>query len=678
MIQEHHARSLHWDLRLEHDGVLASWALPKGLPDSPAQNHLAVHTEDHPLEYAEFEGEIPQGEYGGGLTAIWDSGRYDAEKWTESEVKFVLHGTRAAGSFVLFRTEGRNWMIHRHGASVRTDPLPSSVRPMLAVAGGLPDGADGGAGDWAYEVKWDGIRAILFVEGGRVRARSRNDLDLTASFPEVAAVGEFLGMTTCVLDGEIVALGEDGRPSFSALQHRMQVADRREARRRAAAEPVTFVAFDVLYLDGHSLVAEPYDTRRARLESLHLSGPGFTTTDSFTGVPGRDVLAAAEQNGLEGVVAKQRSSPYRAGRRHPDWVKVKAVRTQEVVIGGWTEGRGERRGELGALLLGMPDAGGLRYVGKVGTGFGADDRRALLAALRPLARRTSPFQPPPPGREAAGAHFVRPDLVGEVSYGEWTSAGRLRHPVWRGLRADKAPVDVVVEAGTTTPAASSAHTTIAGRELSVSNLDKVLFPRCGFTKGQLIDYYVRIAPAMLPHLKERPLTMKRFPDGVEGKSFFEKHIPAHAPDWVRSVDVPSRHARGGAIPYVLVDDVPALAWAANLGAVELHVPLWHTGRRRSLPAPPDHMVFDLDPGAGTSIVECCMVAGYLRAELARDGTECLAKTSGSKGLQLYAAVGPHTTWEVLRARAHGLARKLETDHRDLVVSNMRRSLRQGR
>ncbi len=224
---------------------------------------------------------------------------------------------------------------------------------------------------------------------------------------------------------------------------------------------------------------------------------------------------------------------------------------------------------------------------------------------------------------------------------------------------------------------TSTRTVVEGRELSVSNLDKVLFPHCGFTKGQLIDYYVRISEAMLPHLRERPLTMKRYPDGVEGKSFFEKHIPSHAPDWVTSALVPSNDAKG-AIPYVLVNDLPTLAWAANLGAIELHVPLWHVGRHRTLPARPDHMVFDLDPGERTSIVECCVVACHVVEELAKEGTESYPKTSGSKGLQIYAAVGPRTTWDSLRARAHEIARKLEKDHRDLVVSNMRKSLRQGR
>ena len=441
VIQEHHARSLHWDLRLERDGVLASWALPKGLPESPQQNHLAVHTEDHPLEYATFEGEIPKGEYGGGQMTIWDRGTYEAEKWTDTEVKFVLHGTKASGDFVLFQTKDRNWMIHRHGPSTRTDPLPTSIKPMLAVLGSLPSDDE----QWAFEIKWDGVRTILFVEGGRVRAQSRNDLDVTTAFPELADVGKFLGMTTCVLDGEVVALGEDGRPSFSRLQHRMHVANQREAKRRASIDPVSFVAFDLLYIDGHLIMDDTYDERRARLESLHLSGDTFTTTESFRDVSGREILDAATTNGLEGVVAKRRDSPYRPGRRHPDWIKVKSFRTQEVVIGGWTEGKGEREDSLGALLLGIPDQGGLRYVGKVGTGFSERARQDLLEDLGPLAAKTSPFVAPLPARETSNAHFVRPVLVGEVAYGEWTPAGRLRHPIWRGLRPDKKPKQVVVE-----------------------------------------------------------------------------------------------------------------------------------------------------------------------------------------------------------------------------------------
>jgi bifunctional non-homologous end joining protein LigD len=312
---------------------------------------------------------------------------------------------------------------------------------MLAVAGKLPADDE----KWAFEIKWDGVRTILFVEGGRVRAQSRNDLDVTVSFPELADIGDFLGMTTCVIDGEIVALGEDGRPSFSRLQRRMHVSNQREAKRRSLSDPVTFVAFDLLYIDGHSLVGAEYDQRRERLESLHLSGETFTTTDSFRDVSGQDILNATAQNGLEGVVAKRRASPYRPGRRHPDWTKVKNFRTQEVVLGAWTDSQGERQDSLGALLLGIPDDGGLRYVGKVGTGFSAAMRSDLLHDLKALTTPDNPFVSVLPSADAGKAHYVRPELVGEVEFSEWTAAGRLRQPTWRGLRPDKPPGEVVVE-----------------------------------------------------------------------------------------------------------------------------------------------------------------------------------------------------------------------------------------
>jgi bifunctional non-homologous end joining protein LigD len=691
VIQEHHARALHWDLRLERDGVLASWALPKGLPDDPKRNHLAVHTEDHPLEYATFSGEIPAGEYGGGTMSIWDRGTYESEKWTDREVKFVLHGTRASGDFVLFQTDGKNWMIHRHGEAVLTDPVPTSIKPMLAVLGPLPEGP----GRWAYEVKWDGARTLAFVDGGRVRLQSRSGRDVTTMFPELAHMGEHLGMHAVVLDGEVVAFGEDGRPSFARLQNRLHLSDPKEARRRAAGDPVQFVAFDVLYADGRSLLADPYDARRARLEEFGFSGSNFTTTECFRDVSGRDVLRAVTENGLEGVVAKRRDSTYRPGRRVAEWVKVKVVTTQEVVVGGWTEGKGGRGASLGSLLLGIPGADGLDYVGKVGTGF--DDRalQSIVEQLRSLRARGNPFGSTITATEAKGAHFVRPSLVGEVAYGEWTPAGRLRHPTWRGLRPDKTPADVSRESETSAgepddtdlarlvsrPSASTAKSgsqrvQVGERELSVTNLDKVLFPETGFTKGQLIDYYARIAPAMLPHLAGRPLTMKRFPDGVEGKFFFEKHVPSHSPRWVKTLTIPSE--RQGEITYATVPDLPTLIWAANLGTIEFHVPLWRASGRKKLPTNPDQMVFDLDPGEGTSIVECCAVAELIVDALAETHPVVLAKTSGQKGLQLYCPLSGGSNWDAVRDEAHDLARRLESEHRDLVVSVMRKELRRGR
>lgn len=466
VIQEHHARALHWDFRLEHDGVFVSWALPKGLPMSPSPNHLAVHTEDHPLEYGEFAGDIPQGEYGGGRVSIWDHGTYELEKWSEREVMVVLDGERAKGRYVLFATGSKNtgpkktgskstgpkrtdqeenapadknWMIHRMDAAPEGfEPMPSRVQPMLAL---LSDTAPDGD-DWAYEFKWDGVRAIVFVDGGRVRATTRNDKDLSATFPELRAIGEFLGSRSAVIDGELVAFDDTGRPSFGRLQQRLHLGSRTEVVRRSHEVAASYLAFDLLYLEGRLLYGLPYEERRHLLDSLHLAGETFATPPYFTGTEKAGVIETSVERGLEGIVAKRRSSKYRPGARNGDWVKVKNFRTQEVVIGGWTEGKGERSGSLGALLLGIPHPGGLGFVGKVGSGFSEAARRELLAALGPLSEESSPFDKPLTRTQGALSHFVRPELVGEVQYSEWTSDGHLRHPSWRGLRPDKEATQV--------------------------------------------------------------------------------------------------------------------------------------------------------------------------------------------------------------------------------------------
>ncbi|HEX3460855.1 MAG TPA: non-homologous end-joining DNA ligase [Acidimicrobiales bacterium] len=440
VIQEHHASSLHWDFRLEHDGVLPSWALPKGLPLDPSQNRLAVATEDHPLDYANFEGEIPAGEYGGGSVSIWDSGPYDVEKWSDREVAVVLHGERANGRYVLFQTKDNQWMIHRRDpVPDGWAPLPTHFRPMLATPGELPKGRG-----WAYEFKWDGVRAGVGVEGGRIQVRSRNDLDLTAAFPELRGLGESLGMTTAFLDGEIVVLDADGAPRFGLIQHRMHVDSPRVAARLAKETPASLMVFDLLYLNGLSLLELPYRDRREVLESLDIGGDHWAVSPSFTG-HGSEVMRTAQQNGLEGVVAKRATSPYRPGRRSDEWIKTKFVRTQEVVVGGYTPGNGARRDTFGALLLGIPGNDGLTYVGKVGTGFSSSERAELIERLRRVERKTSPFAAPPPLPRSAGTVWVRPTVVGEVQFGEWTSEGHLRHPSWRGLRPDKSPKEVVRE-----------------------------------------------------------------------------------------------------------------------------------------------------------------------------------------------------------------------------------------
>jgi bifunctional non-homologous end joining protein LigD len=442
VIQEHHARALHWDFRLERDGVLVSWALPKGLPVDPGTNHLAIHVEDHPLDYGSFQGTIPKGEYGAGEVTIWDHGTYETEKWRDSEIMVVLHGKRASGRYVLFSTGGDKWMIHRMDPAPKNfEAMPEHVKPMLALAGELPKSDKG----WAYEFKWDGVRAMVYVDGGRVRALTRNDKSLTNTFPELRDIGLHLGSRSAILDGEIVALDKNSRPSFSTLSHRLHVTSKTQVEKLAHSATVSFFAFDLVYLEGGTLLDRPYDERRELLESLKLDGQTFATPPSITNVAGAAVLKIAAERRLEGVVIKRRSASYSPGLRNGDWIKVKNVHNQEVIIGGWTQGNGEREDSFGALLLGVPSDDGLVYVGKVGTGFSATARKELLARLAPLARKTTPFSTPLSHAETALARFVRPVLVGEVQYAEWTNDGLLRQPSWRGLRIDKSASEVVRE-----------------------------------------------------------------------------------------------------------------------------------------------------------------------------------------------------------------------------------------
>ncbi|MFI5958383.1 non-homologous end-joining DNA ligase [Cryptosporangium sp. NPDC051539] len=445
VIQEHHATALHWDFRLERDGVLVSWAIPKGLPPDPKKNHLAVHTEDHPLDYAAFEGKIPAGEYGGGNVSVWDHGTYELEKWTDREVKVVLHGKRSHGRYVLFKTgdgegkRGRDWMIHRMDPpDPGWKPLPELVAPMLATLGTLPADDDG----WAYEMKWDGVRLVLYVSGGRVRALTRSNRDVTGTYPELHALAASLGTRQLVLDGEIVAVDDTGRISFGALQPRMHVA--RPNRTLLNSVQVTYLAFDLLHLDGEPLVDRPYSERRQLLTGLKLSGPHWSTPPHFDG-RGEDAVATSRAQGLEGVVAKRLTSKYLSGKRTRDWLKVKNIRTQEVVVGGWRPGAGRREGRIGSLLIGIPGSEGLDYVGHVGTGFTDAVLDDLTKRLRRTERKTSPFSSELPRPHAKDAHWVTPNLVGEVAFGEWTGEGMLRHPAWRGLRTDKKPADVVRE-----------------------------------------------------------------------------------------------------------------------------------------------------------------------------------------------------------------------------------------
>lgn len=435
VIQEHHARRLHYDLRLERDGVLVSWAVPKNLPDTPSVNHLAVHTEDHPLEYLTFHGEIPKGEYGGGKMIIWDTGTYEAEKFNDvppdsskdgGEVIINLRGKKIDGRYALIQTDGKNWLAHR--MKDQKHPQAGDLAPMLSTEGSV---AKLKASQWAFEGKWDGYRVIVDADRGRLTVRSRRGRDVTGEFPQFEAVAADLADHHVILDGEAVALDESGVPSFSEMQN------------RARSTRVEFWAFDILHLDGRSLLRAKYSDRRKLLEAL-ADGGGLIVPDQLPG-DGPEAMEYARKKRWEGVVAKRLDSAYQPGRRSKAWIKDKVWNTQEVVIGGWRQGEGGRSSGIGSLMLGIPADGGLQFVGRVGTGFTDKALAELKQTLKPLETKESPFNERLPRQDAKGVTFVRPELVGEVRYSERTSDNRLRQPSWRGLRPDKEPREVVWE-----------------------------------------------------------------------------------------------------------------------------------------------------------------------------------------------------------------------------------------
>jgi bifunctional non-homologous end joining protein LigD len=444
VVQEHSARRLHWDLRLEHDGVAVSWAMPNGIPLDPSENRKAVHTEDHPLEYLEFEGEIPAGEYGAGTMQIWDRGTYEIHKWEERKIILSFAGDKLSGRYALFHAgdDEKDWMIHRMDPPAEErDPFPESVVPMLARLAKLPRG---GAG-WAVEVKWDGVRAIAYCRPGRLELQTRNLNRVTGQYPEVRRLSRQLGARDAVLDGELVAFDEDGRPSFERLQQRIHQTSESVVRQRMKTHPVTYVIFDLLHLDGRNLMGEPYARRREVLEELELSGQAWQTPRYSTGDP-KELLAASAAQKLEGIVLKRLDSRYAPGKRTGEWLKVKNVGRQEFVIGGWQPGEGRRRNRLGSILLGYFDEGGdgdeLRYAGKVGTGFSDRDLDELMERLAPLERKTNPFA----GRRGPRqAHFVEPRLIAEIEFRELTAEGMVRHGSFKGLREDKPPEEVRLE-----------------------------------------------------------------------------------------------------------------------------------------------------------------------------------------------------------------------------------------
>jgi bifunctional non-homologous end joining protein LigD len=432
VIQEHHARRLHWDVRLERDGVLVSWAVPKGLPLDPKTNHLAVHTEDHPLEYATFEGAIPRGEYGGGKVVIWDRGHYVTEKWTDTEVKVVFDGARARGRYVFFRIRDADWMVHRMDPPPRPDwrPVPAGLTSMRVTVGSLPPPSEDVA--WGYEMDWGGEPAIVTVEGGRARVEVGGE-EVTNRYPELRAIGPAVGSSACVLDGVLVVLDADGRPSSARLRQRRD-ATAAQAQRRSTTEPVTYLVADLLHLDGQDTTSLPYRDRRRLLEDFLPIGPNWHVSPAIDGGP--DALAASRDLGLRGIVAKRLESTYQPGRRSDDWRSISNLPTLPVVIAGWLPHRTDRSesSDPVALIVGVPTDDGLVYAGVVRTGLTAAKRSEIGAQLRRLARKTPPFTGGAPA-DLGDAHWVRPSLAGEVSYQDWTPEHTLRRPAWIRLAA---------------------------------------------------------------------------------------------------------------------------------------------------------------------------------------------------------------------------------------------------
>jgi bifunctional non-homologous end joining protein LigD len=580
-------------------------------------------------------------------------------------------------------------------AGVGTDAdegLPSGVAPMLASPGkgALPDDPR-----FAYEFKYDGYRAVMRVApAGAIALTSRNDKDLTREFAALSgALGDALAGRAAVLDGELIVRNEYGQPEFALMQERR---GRYQQGLPVDGLAVQYLVFDLLRLGDADLTGEPYEARRRRLTGLGLPADGpVSVVPAFThaelageGLTPRDLLDRAGAAGYEGVVAKRLSSRYYPGRRSPEWLKHPLIQTQEVLVCGWRPGKGRRDGMIGGLLLGAHDpAGGLVYLGDVGTGFTERALRDLLDRLVPLERPTSPFAGEPAREDARHVRWVEPVVVGEVVYRQFTRTDRrLRHAAWRGLRPDREPGEITVPEPTlgrraTEPEAEPDKRVVVRvgeRRLTLSNLDKELYPD-GFGKGEVINYYSRVAPVLLPHLAGRPLTFIRFPDGTAGEGFFEKNVPSHAPDWVRTVRRPSSGSRGGHgehIDHVLIEDLPTLVWAANLAALELHVPQW-TVDAHGEPRAPDRLVFDLDPGDGATLVDCCRVAERLHDILTADGLTPHPKTSGAKGMQLYAGIRTRSA-ERPAAYAKAIAERLAAQTPGLVVAKMAKNLRRGK
>jgi bifunctional non-homologous end joining protein LigD len=663
VVQRHDARRLHYDFRLERDGALASWAVPKGIPLEAGQRNLAVHVEDHPLEYATFEGEIPAGEYGAGQVEIWDHGTYElVEEKKNGGLTVRLDGERLQGTWTLVPAklsgDPKNWLLIRK-TDERTEPSPRRHRryaPMLAtLAEKLPKGRG-----WLFEAKWDGYRTIAYVVNGDPELRTRKDQDYTERFAAVASqLPRALRTSNCVLDGEVCAIDDQGRASFSAMQQ--------------GGRPLVYYVFDLLELEGEALIHLPFTERRERLvEILDRRNRVVQLSEAFE--DGAALEQAAVEQGLEGVMAKRADSRYEAGRRSRDWLKVKpGLDRQEFVVVGYTKGQGRRSGSLGALVLAVRRGRDLQWVGNVGTGFSDRTLDELMARLGPLERDGPALRAPPkmPRVRKGDVVWVEPRLVANVAFAEWTHDRHLRAPRFLGIRDDKDPEEVRRE----DPVATEIR---RGKKiLRLSNLDKAYWPEEGITKGDLIAYYRDVAPVLVPHLRDRPFTLKRYPNGITGDFFFQKDAPKGMPEWIPTrpfeVSTRDRPRRKRRIQTPLVNDELGLVWMVNMGCIDMNV--WYS--RVDKPERPDFVLFDLDPSPDVGFPETVQVALLVKEVLDALELEGYPKTSGSDGIHVLIPIERRYPFGDTREFAEIVARTLESTHRGLVTTQWSKAKRRG-
>ncbi len=775
VVQKHAARRLHYDFRLEVDGVLKSWAVPKGPSADPKEKRLAVHVEDHPLEYATFEGVIAHGNYGGGQVIVWDTGAYSPDEGglsfghkEESEermradlergkLSFTLRGRKLKGSWTLVRTSRnpKDWLLIKHrdehvdtehdlvdqdrsvqsgltledlkegrlpepassGAALSAlgtpGDFPARMKPMLARTADRPFSHP----NWLFEPKLDGHRVLAFIQGGNVTLLSRNGNDLTSAVPMIVQELEVQPEGELVLDGELVALDSEGHPDFGLLQQTMHL-EPRSVDRPAEDAVLAYYPFDMLHVDGRDLRRVPLFQRKEALGRALIGGDHVRQVEYIDG-EGETFYRAASELGLEGMVAKKRDSIYEPGRRSASWLKVKGVREQELVIGGYTPGTGSRASTFGSLMVGYYENGALKYAGRVGSGFDSRSLETLRASLDAIAADSSPFAPDPEV-DSTEAAWVRPLLVARVKFAEWTHADRLRAPVFLGLRTDvdagsvtRSAEETVTSAPATAPGDHPAQAvddvpalleqlsgkqdklllTVSGHRIGLTNLNKALWPESGaggpYTKRDLVRHYLEASDLLLPHLKDRPLTFTRYPNGIHEGSFYQKHSDLKRPEFVETVRLYSSHNEGDG-DFIMANNLPTLVWLAQLASIELHpwlsrvthlpdaahLPTTFTGSKEAIDASvlnyPDFIVFDLDPyiysgkeksgdepelnrRAFSKTVE---VARELKDILDQLSLSSFIKTSGKTGLHIYVPVLRQYGYPVTRSTCQLIGRFL--------------------